>query len=50
MIILVSIILSDVIPMKERGLWQGWLSILSTVGMSVGAPLGNHSLRAFPLL
>lgn len=36
--------------MKERGLWQGWLNVLSTIGMSVGAPLGNYALRPFPLL
>ena len=49
MIVLLSIILSDVVPMRERGLWQGWLNVLSMVGMSVGAPLGIHPLRPLTL-
>ena len=45
MMILISIIFSDVVPTKERGLWQGWLNVLYTVGMSIGAPLGIRPLR-----
>ncbi len=48
MITLISVIFSDVIPLKERGLWQGYLNILYAIGMSLGAPLGkqlNHHGR-----
>lgn len=40
MITLMSVILSDVIPLKERGLWQGYLNILYATAMSIGAPIG----------
>lgn len=50
MLIQVSIIFSDVVTVKERGLWQGWLNILYMIGMSLGAPLGIHPLRPFPPL
>lgn len=46
MVTLVSVILSDVIPMKDRGAWQGYLNIFYSIGMSTGAPLGtqlNHT-------
>lgn len=46
MITLIAVIFSDVIQLKERGLWQGYLNILYAIGMSVGAPIGlqfNHT-------
>ena len=43
MITLIAVIFSDVIPLKERGLWQGYLNILYAIGMSIGAPLGKQS-------
>lgn len=49
MTILIGIIFSDIVPLKERGLWQGGLNVLSTIGMSVGAPLGMHPLLPFLL-
>ena len=37
----VSILLSDVIPLRERGTWQGYLNIVYATGASAGAPLGG---------
>jgi len=37
----VSILLSDIIPLKERGKWQGYLNIISATGAGCGAPLGG---------
>lgn len=37
----VSILLSDIIPLKERGSWQGYLNIVFATGAGVGAPLGG---------
>lgn len=37
----VSIMLSDIVPLKERGLWQGILNIVFASGAACGAPLGG---------
>lgn len=37
----VSIILSDIVPLRERGLWQGYLNLIYSMGTSSGAPLGG---------
>lgn len=37
----VSILLSDVVPLRERGKWQGYLNIVFATGASTGAPLGG---------
>jgi len=37
----VSILLSDVIPLKERGTWQGYINIIYATGAGIGAPLGG---------
>lgn len=37
----VSILLSDIIPLKERGVWQGLTNIIYAAGASSGAPLGG---------
>ena len=37
----VSILLSDIIPLRERGTWQGYMNIIYVVGASAGAPLGG---------
>jgi MFS family permease len=37
----VSIIFSDVIPLRQRGTWQGYLNIVFALGASGGAPLGG---------
>jgi predicted MFS family arabinose efflux permease len=37
----VSILLSDVIPLRERGTWQGYINIVYASGAAAGAPLGG---------
>lgn len=37
----VSIIMSDVVPLRYRGTWQGVLNIIFASGSAVGAPLGG---------
>ncbi|KAF9456713.1 MFS general substrate transporter [Collybia nuda] len=38
---MVSIILSDVIPLRSRGTWQGIINIVFATGSAAGAPLGG---------
>lgn len=37
----VTILLSDIIPLKDRGLWQGIINIIYAAGAGSGAPLGG---------
>ncbi|KAI9788025.1 MAG: hypothetical protein M1835_002541 [Candelina submexicana] len=37
----VSILLSDIIPLRERGKWQGYVNIIYASGAGFGAPLGG---------
>ncbi|KAF8523955.1 MFS general substrate transporter [Hysterangium stoloniferum] len=37
----VSILISDIVPLRERGTWQGILSIIFSTGSACGAPLGG---------
>lgn len=37
----VSIFLSDAVPLRERGTWQGYINIVYAAGASSGAPLGG---------
>jgi MFS family permease len=37
----VSIILSDIVPLRERGKWQGYLNIVYGIGAASGAPIGG---------
>ena len=37
----VSIIMSDIVPLRQRGTWQGILNILYAAGSGCGAPLGG---------
>ncbi|KAF5324336.1 hypothetical protein D9619_011312 [Psilocybe cf. subviscida] len=39
---IVSIIMSDVVPLRERGTWQGVLNIVFATGNTVGASLGGY--------
>ncbi|KAL8829884.1 MAG: hypothetical protein Q9191_001753 [Dirinaria sp. TL-2023a] len=36
----VSILMSDVVPLRERGVWQGVINIIYAFGAGCGAPLG----------
>ena len=40
----VSILMSDVIPLRERGTWQGIVNIIFATGAGAGAPLGKSWL------
>lgn len=37
----VSILLSDCVPLRERGKWQGYINIVYATGAGAGAPLGG---------
>jgi predicted MFS family arabinose efflux permease len=37
----VSILLSDIVPLRERGKYQGYVNIVYAFGASTGAPLGG---------
>ncbi|KAF2109163.1 major facilitator superfamily domain-containing protein [Lophiotrema nucula] len=37
----VSVLFSDVIPLRERGTWQGYINIIYASGAAAGAPLGG---------
>ncbi|RDL40614.1 MFS general substrate transporter [Venustampulla echinocandica] len=36
-----SILLSDIVPLRNRGTWQGYINLVYTLGASIGAPLGG---------
>ncbi|KAJ5720997.1 uncharacterized protein N7483_008931 [Penicillium malachiteum] len=37
----VSILMSDIVPLRDRGLWQGIINIIWATGSGMGAPLGG---------
>lgn len=37
----VSIMMSDIVPLRERGTWQGVINIIYATGQGCGAPLGG---------
>ncbi|MCJ1313762.1 hypothetical protein MMC25_007442 [Agyrium rufum] len=37
----VSVLMSDIVPLRERGTWQGVINIIFATGAGVGAPLGG---------
>ncbi|OOQ91150.1 MFS multidrug transporter [Penicillium brasilianum] len=37
----VSILMSDIVPLRDRGLWQGIINIIYATGSGIGAPLGG---------
>lgn len=39
----VSIMMSDIVPLRERGVWQGIMNIIYAAGAGCGAPLGTQS-------
>ncbi|KAI9816059.1 MAG: hypothetical protein M1827_002051 [Pycnora praestabilis] len=41
MTVVVSILLSDTVPLVERGKWQGYVNIVYATGAGLGAPLGG---------
>jgi len=41
MTVVVSVLLSDAIPLKDRGTWQGYINIIYAGGAGIGAPMGG---------
>lgn len=37
----VSILLSDIVALRDRGTFQGYLNIIYATGSGVGAPIGE---------
>lgn len=37
----VNILMSDIIPLRDRGVWQGIINIIYATGSGAGAPLGG---------
>ncbi|KAI9894901.1 MAG: hypothetical protein M1814_000121 [Vezdaea aestivalis] len=37
----VSVLLSDIVPLRKRGTWQGYINIIWATGGGCGAPLGG---------
>ncbi|EEU33349.1 uncharacterized protein NECHADRAFT_55464 [Fusarium vanettenii 77-13-4] len=37
----VSILLSDLVPLRDRGIYQGYINVIWGIGTSLGAPLGG---------
>ncbi|KAJ5808797.1 hypothetical protein N7474_010066 [Penicillium riverlandense] len=37
----VSILMSDIVPLRDRGVWQGIINIIYATGSGTGAPLGG---------
>ena len=40
----VSILMSDIVSLRERGTWQGIINIIYATGAGCGAPLGLQRL------
>lgn len=41
---MVSVLLSDIVTLEERGLWQGYVNMVFACGAGLGAPLGKPSV------
>ena len=41
----VSILMSDIVTLRERGVWQGVINIIYASGAGIGAPLGMHRVQ-----
>lgn len=41
MLIVVTVLLSDLIPLRERGTYQGYLNLIGAVGSTSGGPIGE---------
>lgn len=45
MTLVVSVMVSDIVPLRERGTWQGVLNIIFAAGSGCGAPLGTQTIH-----
>ncbi|KAL8666784.1 MAG: hypothetical protein Q9168_007420 [Polycauliona sp. 1 TL-2023] len=41
MLIVVTVLLSDLIPLRDRGTYQGYLNLIGAIGSTSGGPLGG---------
>lgn len=48
----VSILMSDLVSLRDRGVWQGIINIVYATGAGIGAPLGKSwsFFNVMPLL
>jgi Major Facilitator Superfamily len=46
----VSVLLSDIIPLRDRGTWQGYINVVYATGAGAGAPLGGKLPMKWTLL
>lgn len=37
----VAIVMSDIVPLRERGVWQGYINLIYAFGTATGAPVGG---------
>lgn len=40
MLIVVTVLLSDLIPLRDRGTYQGYLNLIGAIGSTSGGPIG----------
>ncbi|KAM0112204.1 hypothetical protein ACP6JB_002015 [Aspergillus fumigatus] len=45
----VSILMSDIVPLRERGVWQGIINIIYATGSGTGAPLAVSVMLDLPV-
>ena len=43
----VSVMMSDIVPLRKRGTWQGIMNIIFASGAGIGAPLGMTAAYHF---
>lgn len=46
MLIVVTVLLSDFIPLRERGTYQGYLNLIGAIGSTSGGPIGLLLIRS----
>ncbi|KAL2054778.1 hypothetical protein ABVK25_005082 [Lepraria finkii] len=46
MLIVVTVLLSDFIPLRERGTYQGYLNLIGAVGSTSGGPIGGLFIQS----
>jgi len=38
---IIAILVTDLVSLRERGVWQGYINIVWAAGLSAGAPVGG---------
>ncbi|KAL8688127.1 MAG: hypothetical protein Q9218_005881 [Villophora microphyllina] len=46
MLIVVTVLLSDYIPLRERGTYQGYLNLIGAIGSTSGGPIGGFLVQS----